>query len=132
MESQKITNRLNEIRISLNELKKQHHSIGKGEFDKNRDLLERIIDRIYSEKDAKELKEKLVHRSWIITGNETDEYWQKFYSIKIDLSLKVINTILEEAELFGFDDFKPIKEKVETEVQIGSNKFGFWRKKKTK
>ena len=41
--------------------------------------------------------------------------------------------IIEEFKLFGFDDFTPIKEKIETEYQVGSEKFGgFFRKKKTK
>lgn len=128
----KIINKLKELKTLFENLKKQHHSKGESEFDKNRDLLERIIDRIYPERDAKELKNKLKNNVWILTGNETDKYWQEFYLTKINLSLKVINTILEESALFGFDDFKPIKEKTETEFQIGSNKIGFWRRKKIK
>lgn len=124
----KITNKLKELKILFESLKEQHHSKGESEFDKNRDFLERIINRIYPEKDAKELKEKLVHRKWIISGDETDEYWQKFYLTKINLSLKVINTILEESDLFGFVDFKPIKEKVETEGGIKTGLFNFKRK----
>jgi ribosomal protein L29 len=129
---EKIIIKLNELKESLNNLKRQNHSGGEDDFKSFRNLIRRIIDRIYPEKDAKELKERLVHKSWIITGNETEEYWQKFYLIKINLSLEVINTILEEFKLFGFEDFKPIKEKVETEVQVGSNKFGFWRRKKSR
>jgi len=125
---EKITNKLKELKTIFERLKEQHHSKGENEFDKNRDFLERVIDRIYPEKDAKELKEKLVHRAWIISGNETDEYWQKFYLTKVDLSLKVINTILEESELFGFEDFKPIKEKVKTEGGIKTGLFNFKRK----
>lgn len=132
MENQKITGKLNELKKSLTDLKAQHHSKGEDSLKSYQDLLERMIDRIYPEKDAKELKEKLGNRFWILTGNETDEYWQNSYLDKIDRITRVINTILEESSLFGFDDFKPIKEKVETEVQIGSNKFGFWRRKKTK
>lgn len=128
---EKIVAKLNEIKTSLNNLKNQHHSKGEDNFESYRDLIKRIIDRIYPEKDAKELKDRLVHKSWVITGNETDEYWQKFYLAKIDLAIRVINTILEEYKLLGFDDFKPIKEKVETEVQVGSNKLGFWRRKKS-
>ncbi len=128
----KVDEKLNEVKDSLNNLKTQHHSKGEDELTSYQNLIERIIDRIYPEKDAKELKDKLVNRFWILTGNETEEYWQKSYLDKIDRTIRVINTILEESELFGFEDFKPIKEKTETEVQIGSDKFGFWRKKKTK
>ena len=120
----KINEKLNEIKSSLNTLKTQHHSKGENELTSCQNLIERIIDRIYPEKDAKQLKDKLVNRFWILTGNETDEYWQKSYLDKIDRTTRVINTILEESKLFGFEDFKPIKEKTETEVQIGSNKFG--------
>lgn len=132
MENQKIIDKLEELKVLLSVLKNQHHSKGEKDFESYRDLIKRIINRIYPEKDAKELKDKLAHKSWIITGKETDEYWQKFYLIKIDLAIRVISTILEEHELFGFDDFKPIKEKTETEIQIGSDKVGFWRRKKTK
>ena len=132
METQKIIDKLKELRALFETLKAQHHSKGEKDFDSYRELLKRIIDRTYPEKDAKELKDKLAHKCWAISGEETDEYWQKFYLTKVELSLSIINTILEEYELFGFDDFKPVKEKVETEVQIGSDKIGFWRRKKTK
>ena len=132
MKTQKIIDKLKELKKSLTNLKKQHHSKGRDDFESYRDIIKRIIDRPYPEKDAKELKDRLIHKSWAITGDETDEYWQKFYLTKIDLAIRVINTILEEHSLFGFDDFKPLKEKVETEVQIGSNKLAFWRRKKTK
>lgn len=125
---EKIIAKLNELKSSFERLKNEHHSKGEGEFDKNRDFLERVIDRIYPEKDAKELKLKLIHDCWATCGNETDTYWQDFYLTKIDLSLKVINTILEEAELFGFEDFKPIKEKIETEGGVKAGIFNFKRK----
>ena len=116
MEINKVMTKLEELKKNLVYLRKINRKEGEGKFDSYRDLLNRIIDRIYPEKDAKELKEKLIHKHWAITGNETEEYWQKFYMDKIDLSLRVINTIIEEWKIFGFDDFKPIKEKVETEA----------------
>jgi len=128
----KINEKLNEMKESLNNLKSQHHSKGEDNLTSCRNLIERIIGRIYPEKDAKELKNKLVDRFWILTGGETDTYWQNSYLGNIDRAIMVIDTILEESELFGFEDFKPIKEKTETEVKIGSDKFGFWRRKKTK
>ena len=125
MGNQKIINKLNELKVSLNELKNQHNSKEDNNLKSYQDLLKRIIDRIYPEKDAKELKDRLTTRL----------FWseqQISYLDDINRAMRVINTILEESELFGFDDFKPIKEKTETEVQIGSNKIGFWRRKKTK
>ncbi|MBU2615625.1 MAG: hypothetical protein KKC19_00825 [Nanoarchaeota archaeon] len=103
MENEKVINKIKEIKNSFNELKKKHHSEGEKEFESLRDLIKRIIDRIYPEKDAKDLKNRLIHKSWVITGNERDEYWQDFYQTKIDLSLRVINTILEEYYLFKMD-----------------------------
>ena len=132
MKSQKIIDKLNGMRLSLIELRKLHHSKGNALLKSHRDLLERIIDRIYPEKDAKILKKKLVNQSWALTGNETDDYWQNSYINDIDSAIGVIETILEEYSLFGLDNFEPIKEKVETEFQIGSDKVGFWRKKKIK
>lgn len=129
MEIQKIIDKLNELKNSLNELKNQHHSKGENDFETYRDLLNRIIGRIYPEKDAEKLKDKLIHKYWMITGNETDEYWQKFYLDKIDLSIRVINTILEEYKLLGFDDFKPIKEKVESEIGLNRGKISLFKRK---
>jgi len=131
-ESKKIIKKLKEIKNSLEKLKNIHHSEGEAEFEKQMELIRRIIDRIYSEKDAKELKDKLVHKVWILTGNESDEYWQNFYLDNINRSLRMISIILEESDLFGFDNFKPIKEKTETEVCLGLGKLAFWRRKKTK
>ena len=93
MTNQKIIDKLNEIKNSLNRLKKKHHSKGGDEFESDREIIRRIIDRVYPEKDAKELKDKLVYRHWIITGNETDEYWQKFYLDKIDMSIHQSHSI---------------------------------------
>ncbi len=125
---ERIINKLKEIKNSLNDLKTRHHSKENDDFESYRDLIKRIIDRIYPEKDAKELKDRLVYKSWIITGGETDEYWQQFYLNKIDLAIRVIDTILNEYELFGFNDFKPIKEKVETEAKLRAGIFNFGRK----
>jgi len=127
----KIIDKLNELKVEFENLKILYYSKGEEKYNQMNSILRRIIDRTYPEKDAKGLKGELVNKFWILTGNETDEYWQNTYLDKLDRAMKVIGTIVEEYKLFGFDDFKPIKEKVETEVQVGSNKFGFWRKKKS-
>ncbi|ODS42803.1 MAG: hypothetical protein MSIBF_05865 [Candidatus Altiarchaeales archaeon IMC4] len=117
--------------VSLEEL---HYS--KGE-EKGKDinlLLERIIDRTYPEKDAKNLKNELSRCSGVPSRSDAER--QKKYLGRIKRTIRVIDTILEESELFGFDDFKPLKEskvpkeRTETEVQVGSNKIAFWRKKR--
>src|SRR3989338_474405 len=99
---EKILSKIKELKGKLEDLKNKNHREGQEEYYSLVQFLERAIDRIYPEKDAKELKDKLVNRFWILTGNETDEYWQKSYLDKIDRTTRVINTILEESKLFGF------------------------------
>lgn len=120
-----IIKKLNELEDRLLGLKEVNYQKGYDEYHSITQLLERIIDRIYPEKDARQLKSKMYRRY----GEEEN---QDDYLYDIDLAIRVINTIWGEYELFGFDDFKPLKEKVETEYQIGSEKLlGFFRKKKS-
>ncbi len=128
---EKIITKLRDIKKTLEDLKQKHHAEGKEEFSQVDQVIQRIIDRIYPEKDAMDLKHKM-HRNFFVCGDSTDAEDQENYLYNLDLVIKVVTTILEEYELFGFDDFKPLKEKTETEWQVGSDKFGFFKKKKTK
>ena len=131
MDNQKILDKLKELKILLIPLKLKHHSQGKDDFYRIMILLDRIVDRTYPEKDAKSIKNKY-HRIAFFGGEIPDEEKQKDFIKDIEGKIKAIDLILEEYSLFGFDDFKQVKEKIETEIQIGSNKIGFWRKKKSK
>ncbi len=126
---EKVINKLDEIKSKLNELKKVHHNNGKENFYSILNLLDRIIGRTYPEKDAKDIKKKLHRTFFIYTSNETDEQQQNEYSEDIDRAIRVINTIKEEYSLFGFDDFKPIKEKTETEYGLNKGKFSLFKRK---
>jgi hypothetical protein len=128
-----ILNKLNDLENRLQELKSVNYQQGKNEYRSITQLLERIIDRIYPEKDAKQIKSKMQYvRDWVLL-EKNDRKEQEDYTNNIDLAIRVIGTIKGEYELFGFDDFKPLKEKVETEWQIGSEKIGgFFKKKKSK
>lgn len=128
---EKIILKIKELKENLEKLKEAHYSKGRKEFYSILSLLDRIIDRTYPEKDAKDIKKKLHRTLFIYTGKETDGEKQQEYLRDIDRAIRVIETITEEYNLLGFDDFKPIKEKVETEVQVGSDKIGFWRRKKS-
>ena len=107
-----IIKKLEELKNELLELKKMNHATGTPRYYSITQLTERIIDRIYPEKDSKTMKRKL----FIVVGfagrNEIEK--QKDYVDDIDRNIRVIDTILEEFKLFGFDDFKSLKEKTET------------------
>ena len=128
---EKIIKKLKDIKKQLESLKQKHHGEGKEEYYQIDQIIQRIIDRIYPEKDANDLKQKM-RRLLFVGGDSTDVEDQKDYNLDLDLAIKVVTTIIEEYELFGFDNFKPIKEKIETEWQVGSNKFGYVKKKKTR
>ena len=131
-EMEKILNKLNDLESRLQELKSLNYQEGKGEYRSITQLLERIIDRIYPDKDAKQLKNKMYRIAAYVAHEETEKEKQEDYVYDIDLATRVIGTIKGEYELFGFDDFKPLKERVETEWQIGSEKMGgFFKRKKS-
>ena len=109
-------------------------------YDKLELLIRRFIDRIYPEKQAKELKSYLDAGFYLAGRSEEEKH--KAYLDDIDRAINLVETILKEHETAGFDEFKPLKEKkermplkekTETTWQIGSEKvLGFFRKKKTK
>jgi hypothetical protein len=119
---EEIQNKLNDLQNKLQALRSKRYQDGQNEYESLILFIERIIDRLYPERQATELKKKLF-MSWG-SGNT-----QKDYVIQIDLAIRVIDTIKGEDELFGLDDFKPLKEKVKTEWQLGSEKIGAMFKK---
>lgn len=132
MDTGKIIEKLDEMHTDLGYLKGKQHSQGKDEYKQILQLLERIIHRIYPEKQAEGLNKNL-HKIKLLYSGMTDTQKQENYLDDIKSAIRVVTAIREESELFGFDDFKPLKEKTETTMQLGSEKFGgFFRKKKTK
>lgn len=119
---EEIQSKLNDLQNKLQELRSKRYQDGQNEYESLIQFIKRIIDRLYPEKQATELKKELF-MSW---GSENT---QKDYVIHIDLAIRVIGTIKAEDELFGLDDFKPLKEKVKTEWQLGSEKIGAMFKK---
>lgn len=69
--------------------------------------------------------------SRIFIGTDDDAYHQDQYLESITRDVRAISTIINEYELFGFDDFTPVKEKKETKWGVGlsPNKTFFERKK---
>lgn len=123
----KILQKLDSTNKELDELKQVHHSKGSERLYDIHALLERVINRIYPEKDAKRLISSMYAIAAIATDD--DAYHQRDFLQSIDRSKRTIKTIKEEFELFGFDDFKPIKEKIETEVGVKAGIFNLKRKK---
>lgn len=114
---EKVLSKITELKEKYEDLKKKSYKDGGEEHSSLSQFLRRAIDRIYPEKDATNLKRQLYHIAYF-GGEQTEAEKQEEYIDHINMALRVINTIIEEAEVFGFDDFKPIREKTE----IGLNK----------
>jgi len=125
---EQIIDKLHELKEKLNQLKNLNYREGSEDYESIKQLLERIIDRTYPEKDAQDLKIQL--DAFSRARYEAER--QNLYLKGITNAVRVIDTILDEYELFGFDDFKPVKEKVETEFKVGIKDFVSYGKKKTK
>ncbi len=123
-----ILKKLNDLEERLQELRYMNYQRGRDEYYSITQLLERIIERIYPEKDAKLIKGNL-YAVWA-ESKQTNIGKREDYVRDIDLAIRVIGTIRDEYELFGFNDFKPLKEKVETELQLGNEGIGIVYKKK--
>gem|GEM_PF-3347652 len=104
---EEIQSKLNDLQKNLQALKSKNYRDGQNEYESIIQFIERIIDRIYPERQATELIKQL-HPSWWGEDNQTA------YLAYIDFAIRVIGTIKAEDELFGLDDFKPLKEKVKT------------------
>lgn len=120
MESKKIIEKLNELEAKLNRLKKLRHTEGEEERKDIVQLLDRIIARVYLEKDARDLRND-VHLCMGALGGESESTKQYRYIRQIDPALRVISAIKEEDDIFGLEDFKPLKEGVPSVVNITTN-----------
>lgn len=125
---EKVLSKIKELKEKLENLKKKSYREGKDEYYSIVQFLERAIDRIYPEKDAKHIKGNLYMGFYAFVEKSESEK-QEEYIQNIDMALRVINTILEESEVFGFENFKPIKEKTETEFGVNKGKLSWFRKK---
>lgn len=128
-----IAEKLDDLKDRLNELKNINCHEGNDDYESIKQLLERIIDRTYPEKDAQDLKTKLdVFAPFVpISSVRYESARQNRYLKGITKAIRVIDTILIEYELFGLDDFEPVKTKIETELKVGLKDISY-RRKKTK
>jgi hypothetical protein len=131
MDTEKVVSFLEKKRDELIELENKHHEEGYRELTPIIDSIKMVIRRIYPNPDVVE-KKLFPPPIFMVTESTPDSYFQDGYIDDIHQAKKAIDTILEEKELFGFEDFTPEKIKKETEWQLGSEKIGgFFRKKKT-
>jgi len=100
------------------------------EFMDLRSKLQMVIRRVYPEYEKVEKKLICEHIFWNLDNNP-NEFRQKSFLSDVNELINAVNTILEEDKIFGLKDFKPIKEKTETEVKVGI-KDSFWRRKRNK
>ncbi len=124
----KILLKLKELKTELENLKRKIYREGEEEYYSIIQFLERAIDRIYPEKDAGKLKGQL-HLHFFLAVERSEVEKQNEYTQDINRALRVINTTLEEFEIFGFNEFTPVKEKIETEASVKAGIFTFGRKK---
>lgn len=128
MKKQKTTNelmiKLKDIQDRLTEMLNSNYDDEEVNYHIN--FLERVIDRIYPEDHAKKIKIKL-H----LTPNSPSDFMLKkeiAHKNKLKRAISLIGLIAEEDTYFGFEDFTPIKEKVETEAGIKTGILNLKRK----
>ena len=130
MEFQKIVAYLENLRVDLEQMKGVYNRSNTTALSDIRSKISMIIRRVYP--NHKEIEGKFFDPGPRMYYDD-DELFREYYVSDCNQAIRAIDTVVEEFRLFGFDDFTPIKEKVETEYQVGSEKFGgFFRKKKTK
>jgi hypothetical protein len=125
---EKIIAKLQVLETELENLKKVYYKEGEERYYEIKKLVERIIYRIYPDKDANRLVKSLNNWGATLAGAD-DSFYQEEFVRNLNKFQRFIRTIKEEYELFGFDDFKPIKEKVETEMGVKAGIFKMSRKK---
>ena len=116
--------KLKDIQDRLTEMLKSNYD--EEEVNYHINFLERVIDRIYPENHAKKMKIKL-H----LTPNSPSDFMLKkeiAHKNKLKRAISLIGLIAEEDTYFGFEDFTPIKEKIETEAGIKAGIFKIGRK----
>ena len=121
---------LNKLDYELIQLQKKTFSEGRDVMYDIQSRLIMIIRRVYPK--HKEVEEELLGDCYFYwdVGDTTQEYRQKTYEDDVKKYRRVVNNILSENQLFGLKEFEPIKK--ETEIQVGSDRVGYIRKKTNK
>ena len=75
---EKVLSKIKELKAKLEDLKNKNHRGGQDEYYSLVQFLERIIDRIYPEKDAKKLKSQLYHIAYVVRERTEAEKQEKY------------------------------------------------------
>lgn len=129
MDYELIMKRLGEYKETLKRIRDDHYRDSEDVYNDVYQKIITAIKRIYPEPNDK--MKQFFSSAFAARVGADDHYWQQRYIEQIDEAIRAIDTMTEEFELFGFGDFKPVKEKIETTVGIGKETFGFMRKKTT-
>ncbi len=133
MDYESVALELGMVKAKLDQILRMQYLDGASKLEDEKYFLRRLIDRIYPSKAAESLKEGMdAHRMVLISRMQSPQEKQEEFVEDAQLVIRTVETIIRENDTFGFDDFQPIKEKKETEWQLGSDKFGYIRKKTSK
>lgn len=117
LDYEKIISKLKEYKKDLEDLKNEHHDQGSKKKRAIHDKIVMFVRRIYPNPDT--VLKKIFPQFGFAVGTDDDSYWQKRYIDSLEDEIRAVDTIIEEYELFGFDNFEPIKKQVEDEFQLG-------------
>lgn len=115
MDYKNIMERLEGLKSQLLELKRETHTKGRTKFEKISQEYSMIIRRIYSEQE----RINYIVGSVPSICNKANEEEQEEYLRDIDSCIGCIDLIKREFDLFGFEDFTPLKKKTEIEISGG-------------
>lgn len=129
VDKEKLKKSLLEIKGSLKKLEEKKDLSLEKDSQMYNQIYKRLgmyVRRIYP--NYKEVMGDFFPKKEVSTLNQLRELFKP----SIQDTMSVIDIILEEIETWDIEDFTPIKPKEETEWQLGSNKLGYFKKKKTK
>ncbi len=107
---------LQESRMLLERLETAGYAEGMGQYLATVQLLEMIIERVYPQRLAGDLKRRLRRRQ-----PPSEELMRAEYVEDVRFAIRLIDSMLEEHRMFG--------RRSETEWQLGSERFGFIRRR---
>ena len=115
MEIERIINKLENIKKELISLLPLAEEEGKESLRKVKSQIIMIIRRVYP-------NPEVIHKQLLPKG--TRMYFsgmdtRPYYISDIEQAIRAIETIIEEFNLFGLEEFEPVKKKVENKFQLG-------------
>lgn len=120
-----VIGKLNDYKNQLEELKSLDYNAGGQKYDAIFNRIKRIIENLHDDAD------NVINSHFSampVVGVPTEQEMQEAYIETINSCISLVETILEDAELFGFKEKKERMKKTETEIKAGFKRLGFRRK----